>query len=240
MNEYINDIKNSGVFDSLVSIYMEKGNDSSKTGVKYTTAEVQKTEKNLIVVTNCPFEPFEYTKEDGLMYGIDIEIANAFAKQKGLELVVRNIDFDNILKEVSANKADIGMAGITVTEERKKICDFTDTYIKSAQKLVVDGKNTDFDKCGNIEEINSVLKSLTNKSIGFQEGTTGNLYIVGDGSNDFPGFSNIKPIGFNTPDSAIKNLLEGKIYAAILDDEPAKSLVDNINFKFMESSKLDR
>ena len=77
------------------------------------------------------------------MYGIDLEIANAYANSRGLELIVRNIEFENILSDVAAGKADIGMAGITVTDERKQICDFTTTYYKSSQKLVVDGKNTE-------------------------------------------------------------------------------------------------
>ena len=145
LNQYIETLKTSGIFESIVAIYTDKENKGSKTGVKFTSAEVANTDKNLIIVTNCPFEPFEFIEKDGLMYGIDLEIANAYANYRGLELIVRNIDFHNILSEVAAGKADIGMAGITVTEERKELCDFTTGYFKSSQKLVVDGKNTDFD-----------------------------------------------------------------------------------------------
>ena len=235
-NQYIENLKTSGVFESIVAIYTDKENKGSKTGVKYTTAEVAKTDKNLIVVTNCPFEPFEFIEKDNLMYGIDLEIANAYASYRGLELIVRNIDFDNILSEVAAGKADIGMAGITVTDERKEICDFTTGYYKSSQKLVVDGKNTDFDNCKTAEDVKKVIKSLRDETIGYQIGTTGNLYVVGDGSPENPGFVNIKPEGYKTPDESIKELMDVKIYAAILDDEPAQKIVSDINILEMQKT----
>ncbi len=236
LNQYIETLKTSGIFDSIVAIYTDKENKGSKTGVKFTSAEVAKTDKNIIIVTNCPFEPFEFIEKDGLMYGIDLEIANAYASYRGLELIVRNIDFDNILSEVAAGKADIGMAGITVTEERKELCDFTTGYFKSSQKLVVDGKNTDFDNCKTAEDVKKVIKSLNNETIGYQIGTTGNLFIVGDGSSENPGFVNIKPQGFKTPDESIKELLHGNIYAAILDDEPAQKIVSDINIIEMQKT----
>ena len=236
LNQYIETLKTSGIFESIVAIYTDKENKGSKTGVKFTTAEVANTDKNLIIVTNCPFEPFEFIEKDGLMYGIDLEIANAYANYRGLELIVRNIDFDNILSEVAAGKADIGMAGITVTEERKELCDFTTGYFKSSQKLVVDGKNTDFDNCKTAEDVKKVIKSLNNETIGYQIGTTGNLFIVGDGSSENPGFVNIKPQGFKTPDESIKELLHGKIYAAILDDEPAQKILSDINIIEMQKT----
>ena len=236
LNQYIETLKTSGIFESIVAIYTDKENKGSKTGVKFTSAEVANTDKNLIIVTNCPFEPFEFIEKDGLMYGIDLEIANAYANYRGLELIVRNIDFDNILSEVAAGKADIGMAGITVTEERKELCDFTTGYFKSSQKLVVDGKNTDFDNCKTAEDVKKVIKSLNNETIGYQIGTTGNLFIVGDGSSENPGFVNIRPQGFKTPDESIKELLHGKIYAAILDDEPAQKILSDINIIEMQKT----
>ena len=236
LNQYIETLKTSGIFESIVAIYTDKENKGSKTGVKFTSAEVANTDKNLIIVTNCPFEPFEFIEKDGLMYGIDLEIANAYANYRGLELIVRNIDFDNILSEVAAGKADIGMAGITVTEERKELCDFTTGYFKSSQKLVVDGKNTDFDNCKTAEDVKKVIKSLNNETIGYQIGTTGNLFIVGDGSSENPGFVNIRPQGFKTPDESIKELLHGKIYATILDDEPAQKIVSDINIIEMQKT----
>ena len=236
LNQYIETLKTSGIFESIVAIYTDKDNNGSKTGVKFTSEEVLKTDKNLIVVTNCPFEPFEFIEKDGLVYGIDIEIANAYANYRGLELIVRNIDFDNILSEVAYGKADIGMAGITVTDERKELCDFTTGYYQSSQKLVVDGKNTDFDKCKTAEDVVKVIKSLKDEIIGYQIGTTGNTFIVGDGTPENPGFVNIKPQGFKTPNESIQELLDGKIYATILDDEPAQNLVSEINILEMQKA----
>ena len=236
LNQYIETLKTSGIFESILAIYTEKDSKNSKTGVKFTTAEVPKTDKNLIVVTNCPFEPFEFIEKDGLMYGIDLEIANAYASYRGLELVVRNIDFDNILSEVASGKADIGMAGITVTEERKQLCDFTSSYFKSSQKLVVDGNNTDFDNCKTAEDVIKVLKKLSNETIGYQIGTTGNQFIAGNGTPQNQGFVNIKHQGFKAPIESINKLLEGEIYATILDDEPAQTIVSDINIKELQKT----
>ena len=128
------------------------------------------------------------------------------------------------------------MAGITVTDERKELCDFTTGYFKSSQKLVVDGQNTDFDKCKTANDVINVIQSLKDKIIGYQIGTTGNTFIAGDGTSENPGFVNIKQQGFKTPNESIKELLDGKIYAAILDDEPAQKIVSDINFLEMQKT----
>lgn len=234
LNDYIKTLKDTGTLDSIFSIHLDENSTLSKTGV-IPFKEVENTDKNLVVATNFPFKPFEYTGRDGLLYGIDIEIAQAYANYKGLDLCVLNVEFGDILKTVASGKADLGMAGITVTNERKQICDFTDPYHISSQILIVDGKNTKFDNCKTPADVKRVIQSLPNESIGYQIGTTGNRYVTGDGTKKKQGFSNIKPAGYKTANEAISALLSGEIYACVLDEGPSHSMLAEIN-----SAKTDK
>lgn len=226
-NQFLNTIKENGEFNKIVEKYFEgKG---EKIGVKVTATSVENTEDLFVVSTNCPFSPFEYIGDDGLIYGLDIEIALMYANLTGKTLVVKNIAFDSIFTEIDAGYADIGMAGITVNEDRLKSYDFTNPYYEASQKLVVAGDNTLFDDCKTAEEVEEVLKTLENKSIGYQNGTTGNWYVAGDTDWGFDGFSNISPIGYTTAQLAIQDIVDGRIFGVVVDDAPAKSIVSNMS-----------
>ncbi len=227
MNDFIQEIKENGEFDALVSKYFE--DKSEKVGYTVTTSDVENTDDNLVVATNCPFEPFEYMGEDGKIYGLDIEIAAAYAKANGLELVIKNIDFDAIFTQVDTGYADIGMAGITVSEDRAEIYDFTTPYYGASQKLIVASDNTDFDDCKTVKDVEAVLASLENKSIGYQSATTGSLYINGDEDWGYDGFSNIEGKSYATAQVALTDLMNGNIYAIVLDEAPAVMMLDEIN-----------
>jgi polar amino acid transport system substrate-binding protein len=226
-NAFLKQIKENGTFDVLVAKYFE--GEGTKVGYDVVTSDVVNTDSNLIVATNCPFEPFEYIGDDGKIYGLDIEIAAAYAKEKGLELVIKNIGFDDIFTQVDAGYADIGMAGITVSEDRADIYDFTDTYYAASQKLIVAADNTDFDNCKTVEDVEAVLAGLNGKSIGYQNGTTGGMYIVGDEDWGYTGFANIAGKGYATAQDAVVDLINGNIYAVVVDEAPAKALVDAAN-----------
>ena len=228
-NAFLAEIKSNGTFDSLVSKYFE--GTGTKVGYDVTTTDVANTDSNLVVVTNCPFEPFEYIGDDGKIYGLDIEIAAAYAQAKGLELVIKNIGFDDIFTQVDAGYADIGMAGITVSEDRAAIYDFTNTYFEASQKLIVAADNTDFDNCKTVEDVEAVLASLSGKKVGFQTGTTGSMYIQGDEDWGYPGFSNIEGKGYATAQVAAMDLVNGNIYAVVVDEAPAQAIVKAINGK---------
>ena len=226
-NGFLAGIKNDGTFDAIVAKYFE-GN-GEKVGYDITTGDVVNTASNLVVVTNCPFEPFEYIGDDGKIYGLDIEIAAAYAKAQGLELVIKNIGFDDIFTQVDAGYADIGMAGITVNEERQALYDFTDNYYKASQKLIVAANNTDFDNCKTVEDVEAVLASLSGKKVGFQTGTTGGMYIEGDEDWGYTGFSNITGAGYATAQVAVMDLVNGNIYAVVVDEAPANAIVNAMN-----------
>ena len=226
-NAFLAEIKSNGTFDSLVAKYFE-GN-GTKVGYDVTTTDVVNTDSNLVVVTNCPFEPFEYIGDDGKIYGLDIEIAAAYAQSKGLTLVIKNICFDDIFTQVDAGYADIGMAGITVSEDRAAIYDFTDTYFNASQKLIVAADCTDFDNCKTVEDVENILASLSGKKIGFQNGTTGGMYVVGDEDWGYAGFANIEGKGYASAQEAVADLVNGNIYAVVVDEAPAKAIVSAVN-----------
>ena len=226
-NAFLDEIKANGQFDTLVDKYF-KG-EGEKVGYDVATSDVQNTADNLIVATNCPFEPFEYIGDDGKIYGLDIEIAAAYAASKNLTLVVKNIGFDDIFTQVEAGYADIGMAGITVSEDRAAIYDFTNTYYAASQKIIVAADNTDFDACTTAAEVEAVLAALEGKKIGYQTGTTGGMYINGDEDWGYAGFANIEGKGYATAQDALQDLINGNIYAVVVDEAPGAALVNAVN-----------
>ena len=79
------------------------------------------------MATNAYFPPYEYYEGEKIV-GIDAEIAGAVAEKLGLELKIEDMEFDSIITAVQTGKADIGFAGMTVTEERLKNIDFSESY----------------------------------------------------------------------------------------------------------------
>ena len=226
-NAFLAEIKANGQFDALVNKYF-KG-EGEKVGYTVTTTDIQNTDDNLIVATNCPFEPFEYIGDDGKIYGLDIEIAAAYAKANNLTLVIKNIGFDDIFLQVDNGYADIGMAGITVSEDRAAIYDFTNTYYAASQKIIVAADNTDFDNCTTAAEVEAILSALEGKKIGYQTGTTGGMYINGDEDWGYTGFANIEGKGYATAQDALQDLINGNIYAVVVDEAPGAALVNSVN-----------
>ena len=226
-NSFLAEIKENGTFDSLVAKYFE--GQGEKVGYDVSTKDVVNTESNLVVVTNCPFEPFEYIGDDGKIYGLDIEIAAAYAEAKGLTLVIKNIGFDDIFTQVDAGYADIGMAGITVSEDRAALYAFTTTYFNASQKLIVAADNTAFDDCKTAADVEAVLAGLQGKKIGFQNGTTGGMYVVGDEDWGFAGFSNIEGKGYASAQDAVTDLINGNLFAVVVDEAPANAIVNAVN-----------
>ena len=226
-NAFLAEIKANGTFDALVAKYFN--GTGTKVGYNVTTTDVTNTDGNLVVVTNCPFEPFEYIGDDGKIYGLDIDIAAAYAAANNLELVIKNIGFDDIFTQVDAGYADIGMAGITVSEDRAAIYDFTDTYFEASQKIIVAASNTDFDNCKTVEDVEAVISALQGKKIGYQTGTTGGMYINGDADWGYAGFANVTGKGYVSAQEAVMDLINGNLYAVVVDEAPANAIVKSVN-----------
>lgn len=160
----------------------------------------------LTMATNAYFPPYEYYDGDAIV-GIDADIAQAIADKLGLELVIEDMEFDSIITAVSTGKADFGLAGMTVTEERLKNINFSDSYATGVQSVIVK-EDSDI----------ASLDDLAGKMIGVQLATTGDIYASDEFGSDFVE-------QYNKGNDAVMALVSGKIDAVIIDNEPAKSYV---------------
>ena len=190
--------------------------DSSKSD----SAKSDKKEK-LVMATNAEFPPFEYYDGDEVV-GIDAEFAAAIADKLGMDLKIEDMAFDSIVPAVQSGKADIGAAGMTVTEDRATQVDFSDSYYTGVQVIIV---TDDSDITG--------PDDLKGKKIGVQQGTTGDIYSTDDFGDD-----NVER--FNKGMEAVQALQQGKIDAVIIDNQPAKTFVEeNEGLKILDTSYVE-
>lgn len=223
VNDFIVKINEDGTFDEILNNYF---GDGEPEGV--TSAEVDPSKDQLIVATNAAFEPFEFTKGDKY-YGIDMEIAKLLADELGLELVINNMDFDAVVLSVGEGKADIAMAGLTITEERKETVNFSNPYYNASQKVVVLESDTRFDDCETVEDVEAILKELEDDTkIGVQTGTTGQFYLAGDEDWGFEGFD-VEAVGYKSGSLAVQDMINGNIDIVVIDEAPAEAIVEAMN-----------
>lgn len=189
-------------------------------GAKMNTLSDIKSKGELVVATNATFQPFEYL-ENGEFKGIDIAVANAYADSIGAKLTVSDIDFDAIVPSIKTYKADIGIAGMTKTDARAKIVDFTDTYYEASQVVIVKKDSS----LASYTTSESLLSALEGKKIGCQKGTTGQYYIEGDEEMEFSGIKNAICKQYTDGVLATKDLNNGNIDAVIIDSAPASLYV---------------
>jgi polar amino acid transport system substrate-binding protein len=134
INSALKELKKDGTVDKILNNYTvdkDKGKNPYKSpkGVKRPNGELH-------MATNAAFEPYEYIKDKKIV-GIDPDLAQAICDKLGYKLVIDDMEFDSIIASVSSGKSDFGMAGMTVTNERKKSVDFTDTYADANQVIIV-------------------------------------------------------------------------------------------------------
>jgi polar amino acid transport system substrate-binding protein len=176
--------------------------------VEETEAAEETTGGVLVMATNAEFPPYEYYEGQEVV-GIDAEMAAAVAEKLGMELKIEDMAFDSIITAVSSGKADIGVAGMTVTEDRLKNINFSDSYATATQAIIVPEGS----------EITSA-DDLVGKRIGVQLGTTGDIY-----ASDVEG-ADIQQ--FNKGMEAVMALSQNKLDAVIIDNEPAKVFVSEV------------
>ena len=160
----------------------------------------------LVMATNATFPPYEFYEGEKIV-GIDAEIAGIIAEKLGMTLEIQDTEFGSIIAGVQTGKYDIGMAGMTVTEERLQSVNFSTTYATGVQSIIVPAGS----------DIKSV-EDLDGKKIGVQQDTTGHIYA----SDDY-GDENVTP--FNKGTDAVAALTSGKVDCVIIDNEPAKSYI---------------
>ena len=178
---------------------------SEETTVAETTTAAEAPAGGVLTMaTNAEFDPWEYHEGDKIV-GIDAEVAEEIAKKLGMELKIEDMSFDAVIPSVATGKADIGMAAISVNEERKVSVDFTNTYADSALVILVQSSN----------EAIASSDDLAGKKVGVQLGTTGDVTatdIVGEESMErYPSYF-----------EAVQSLKQGKIDAIVIDKAPAK------------------
>ena len=169
-----------------------------------STAE-ESTGGTLVMATNAEFPPYEFYDGDAIV-GIDVEIMQAIAEDLGMTLEIEDMAFDSVITSVQTGKADIGAAGLTVTEDRLANVNFSDAYAESAQMIIV---QEDSEVAG--------PDDLVGRTIGVQLGTTGDIYAedIEDATVE----------RYNKGMEAVQALSQGKIDAVIIDREPAKVFV---------------
>lgn len=160
----------------------------------------------LVMATNASFPPYEFY-EGGEIVGIDAEIAAKIAEKLGMELRIDDMNFDSIINAVSTGKADIGMAGMSVTEDRLENVNFSESYATGIQSIIVreDSEITD-------------PEDLEGKMIGVQLATTGDIYVADE-------FGEEHVDRYNKGADAIMSLTQGKVDAVIIDNAPAQEYV---------------
>ncbi len=193
----------SAAASSVASSAAASSEAASAAATELTTVEAGK----LTMATNAAFPPYEMTTDAGKFEGIDIETAQAIADKLGLELQIDDMDFDAALLSVQQGKADIVMAGVTVTDERKAVMDFSDNYATGIQSIIVP-EGSDI----------ASPDDLAGKKIGTQRGTTGYIYC----SDDF-GDENV--VAYDDGLTAVQALNNGQVDAVVIDNAPAKEFV---------------
>ena len=171
------------------------------------------TPGKLTMSTNASFPPYEMVADDGSFEGIDIEVAGAIAQKLGLELQVDDMGFDACLQAAQTGKSDIVMAGVTVTEERQAVMDFSNSYANGVQVVIV--------KEGS--PIQTVDDLANANMIGCQMGTTGYIYCSDTPENGGFGEDHVTP--YDDGAAAVQALMNGQIDAVVIDNKPAQEYV---------------
>ena len=185
----------------------DEGSEPAAEG-EFTTA----TDGVLIMATNAEFPPYEYYEGDKII-GIDAEIASAIAEKLGLTLQIEDMDFNAIIAAVQTGKADMGMAGMTVTDERLESINFTDSYATGVQVIIVPEDSE-------ITSVDDLFKG--GYTIGVQISTTGDIYCTGDLEKE--GLGTVDR--YNKGADAVQALVTGKVDCVVIDNEPAKAFVE--------------
>jgi ABC-type amino acid transport substrate-binding protein len=177
----------------------------------------------LIWATNAQFPPYEYYEGDNVV-GIDADVIALIAEKLGMTAQVEDMEFDSVIPAVQSGKVDVGMAGLTVTDERKQAVSFTAPYATGKQVIIVKEDSPIADAAG-----------LEGKTIGVQLSTTGDLYITWDLVDE--GLASIER--YNKGADAVQALVQGKIDAVVIDNEPAKVCVaQNEGLKILETEYI--
>ena len=171
------------------------------------------TPGKLTMSTNASFPPYEMVADDGSFEGIDVEVAGAIAEKLGLELQVDDMGFDAALQAAQTGKSDMVMAGVTVTEERQAVMDFSNSYANGVQVVIVKEDSP-------IQTVDDLANA---NMIGCQMGTTGYIFCSDTPENGGFGEDHVTP--YDDGAAAVQALMNGQIDAVVIDNKPAQEYV---------------
>lgn len=178
-------------------------------------------DNTLTMGTNAAFPPYEYVDDDGNIIGIDAEIAAAIAEKLGMELEIKDMEFDSLITACAGGSVDMVLADMTVTDERKESVNFSDSYATGIQVIIVKEDS----------EI-ATADDLDGKTIGVQSGTTGDIYCRDDYGED-----SVKQ--YNNGALAVAALQNGQVDCVVIDNEPAKNFVaSNDGLKILDTEYI--
>lgn len=171
----------------------------------------------LTMATNAAFPPYEYVDGDQIV-GIDVDIAAAVAEKLGLALQIDDMEFEAVTEAVSGGKADIGLAGMTVTPERQESVDFTVSYATGVQVIIVKDDSS-------IHSVDDLFAEGANHIVGVQRNTTGDIFTTED--IEEAGLGSISR--YSKGVDAVQALVTGKVDCVVIDNEPAKAFVESMD-----------
>ncbi len=204
------------------------GETPATTPTQTTTPEASATPTGKPILkmgTNAYFPPYEFYEGEKIV-GIDAEIAAAIAEKLGMELQIVDMSFDSILSAVNAGTVDFGMAGMTITEKRLEEVDFSVSYAKGVQAIIVKDGSA-------ITSAADLSAEGATYKVGVQLGTTGDIYASDEFGTD-------RVTQYNTGNEAVASLIKGDVDCVIIDNEPAKSYVNaNEGIKTLDTSYAD-
>ena len=173
----------------------------------------------LIMATNAFFPPYEFYENDKIV-GIDAEMAAAIADQMGRKLTIVDTEFGSIIAGIQTGKYDMGMAGMTVTEERLESVNFSESYATGVQVVILTEDSP-------IQTLDDLLSSDASYKAGVQQDTTGDIYLSDTYENG--GIGEDRVVRYKTGNEAVQGLLTGKVDCVVIDQEPAKAYVEQNN-----------
>lgn len=204
INAALAELTEEGTADKIVDKYI------SGTAHDLKFQENADGKEELHMATNAQFPPYEYYENNEIV-GIDAEMAAAIADKLDRKLVIDDMDFDTIITAVQTGKADMGMAGMTVTEERLQNINFSTSYAKGVQVVIVP-------EGSKITTVDDLSADGAKYLIGTQKGTTGDIYAEDEFGSD-------RVMKYASGNEAVQALITGKVDCVIIDKEPAKAYV---------------
>ena len=213
VNKALADLTADGTAQKIVDKYIS-GKDH---GLTFQANAEGKEE--LVMATNAYFPPYEFY-DGGKIVGIDAEMAAAIADKLGMKLVIEDTEFGSIIGGVQTGKYDMGMAGMTVSEERLQSVNFSTSYATGVQVVIVP-------EGSEIATVDDLLNPEKNYKVGVQQDTTGDIYMSSPYEDGGVGEANV--VRYKSGNEAVQALITGKVDAVVIDQEPAKSYVETNN-----------